>query len=125
MVKRGAVTGSGTRVLTIPCKVSWLCAVITDDLSLTSTHASSSSSSSVSTVRIVVSSPRGVILRSVSFLLYFTLDFIYVSQPLMHKVIGPTIPIIVHDLESNPRGFPGAKKVQKSKFSESYETNSC
>jgi hypothetical protein len=95
MVKRVAVAASGTRVLKIPFKVSWLCAVIKNDLSLTSTHSSSSSSSSESTTRIEVSSLRRVILRSVSFLLYFALNLIYVSQPFMHEIVSPTIPIIM------------------------------
>jgi hypothetical protein len=44
---------------------------------------------------IEVSSPRRVILRSVSFLLYFTLNLIYVSQPFMHEIVSPIIPIIM------------------------------
>jgi hypothetical protein len=95
MFKRAAVAASSARVLTVPCEVSWLCVVVTDDLSSASTHTSSSSSSSESTMRVEVSSPRGVILRSVSFLLYFTLNFVYVSRPFMHEVISPTIPIIM------------------------------
>jgi vesicle coat complex subunit len=64
-------------------------------LSRTLTHSSSSSSSYESTVRIEVSSPRKFILRSVSFLLYFTLNLIYVSRPFMHEIIRPIIPIIM------------------------------
>jgi hypothetical protein len=95
MVKRAVVDASSTRVLTIPCKVSWLCTFTIDDLSSASIHSSSSSSSYESTMRIEVSSPRRVILCSVSFLLYFALNLIYVSLSFMHEIVSPTIHVIV------------------------------
>jgi hypothetical protein len=95
MLEGVAIVASSARVMTVPCEMSWLCAVMIDDLSSASNHTSSSSLSSESTARIEVSSPRGVVLCSVSFLLYFALNFLYIYRPFMHEIIIPTLPIIM------------------------------